>query len=457
MLPSRASVVVAGGGPAGYMAAIAAAEAGATDLWILEATAEPLHKVRISGGGRCNVTHACWDPRALVGHYPRGGQALRGPFSRFATGDAVGWFAAHGLALVEEPDGRMFPRSNRSSSVVATLRNAAITAGVRCREGAALQAAESLPGGGFRLRLRGGQEIEAGRLVLATGSHPSGLRIAAALGHAPVPSVPSLFTLALGGHPLTALAGVAVDPVLLELEPPPPDPSGRLVAPSAPSDSAAAAPAPAGGGAALRPRRSGSGRRGPQRHRQQGPLLITHWGFSGPAILRLTAFAARDLRAWGYRATLRIDWTGAALDASALEERFRAARCEQARRQLGTARPWPALGRRLWLHLLEAQGVDPSGRWADLGRGDQQRLQEALRASRYRITGRGPFGEEFVSAGGVPLGEVDLATMESRRCAGLHLVGELLDVDGVTGGFNFQHCWSSGWLAGQALAAAGLT
>jgi predicted Rossmann fold flavoprotein len=273
---------------------------------------------------------------------------------------------------------------------------------------------------------------------LATGSHPSGLRIAAALGHGLVPPVPSLFTLALGPHPLTALAGVVVDPVVLELEAP----------------AAAASPPPAGGpplskgpaGAAAGPRRR-------QRHRQRGPLLITHWGFSGPAILRLTAFAARDLRAWGYRANLRIDWTGGSLSPDDLEQRFAVARRELARRQLGAARPWPSLGRRLWGHLLEIRGIDPGQRWADLGRGDQRRLQEALRLDGYAIRGRGPFGEEFVTAGGVPLGEINLATMESRRQPGLFLVGELLDVDGVTGGFNFQHCWSSGWLAGQALAA----
>jgi len=436
MLPSRGSVVVAGGGPAGYMAAIAAAEAGARDVWILEATAEPLHKVRISGGGRCNVTHGCWDPRALVGHYPRGGQALRGPFARFATGDTVAWFDAHGLELVEEPDGRLFPRSNRSSSVVDTLCRAARGAAVRCLEGQALQAAVPLPGGGFRLTLRGGAQLEAGRLVLATGSHPSGLRIAAALGHGRVPPVPSLFTLALGAHPLTALAGLVADPVVVELEPPQ-EPAGRPI-----TQEAAGAASPAA-----------AGRRRVERHRQRGPLLITHWGVSGPAILRLTAFAARDLRAWGYRAGLRVDWTGG-VSAPELEERFVAVRREQARRQLGTVRPWPSLGRRLWLHLLEAHGVAADLRWADLGRSDQRRLIEALRQSRYAITGRGPLGEEFVTAGGVPLGEVNLATMESRRQPGLFLVGELLDVDGVTGGFNFQHCWSSGWLAGQALAEA---
>ena len=179
MLPIHAAVVVAGGGAAGFMAAICAAEAGLGDIALLEATNEPLHKVLISGGGRCNVTHACWDPRALVGHYPRGGQALRGPFSRFAAGDAVAWFADHGLELVEEPDGRLFPRSNRSESVAATLRRAALQAGVQLHTGVSLQRAAVAAGGGFDLLVRGGGAIKADRLVLATGSHPSGRQLAA--------------------------------------------------------------------------------------------------------------------------------------------------------------------------------------------------------------------------------------------------------------------------------------
>jgi predicted Rossmann fold flavoprotein len=424
MLPSRASVVVVGGGPAGFMAAITAAEAsgkGASgEVLLLESTPEPLHKVRISGGGRCNVTHACWDPRLLVDHYPRGGRALRGPFSRFAPGDTVAWFAAHGLELVEEADGRMFPRSNRSDSVVESLRRAAIAAGVELYTAQAGQAAEALPGGGFLLTLRSGAQVLAERLVLATGSHPSGHRIARSLGHGLVPPVPSLFTLALADHPLAALAGVSMDPVQLE-----------LVLPPLEGQAAAARQTP---------------------HRRRGAVLITHWGLSGPATLRLTAFAARALRERGYRGELRVDWTGDRRPAEVLEW-FGRSRREQARRQLGNWRPWPELSRRLWLHLLALHGVDAALRWADLSRRGEQALLAALRDSRYRIAGRGPFGEEFVTAGGIPLAEVDLATMESRRQPGLYLVGELLDVDGVTGGFNFQHCWSSGWLAGRALAA----
>ena len=412
------TLVVAGGGPAGYMAAISAAEAGVRRVLLLESTPEPLGKVLISGGGRCNVTHACWDPRELVGFYPRGSRALRGPFSRFAAGDAVAWFDEHGLELVEEDDGRLFPRSQRSSSVIRTLRQAAERAGVVLRTHTALQRAEALPGGGFALELRcgGGAASRSGRLrcarlVLATGSHPSGRRLAQELGHGLVPPVPSLFTLALRPNPLQALAGVSQNPVGLELTVPGHD----------------------------------------QRFRQEGPLLITHWGLSGPATLRLTAFAARALHGSGYRAALRLDWSGGRSERE-LEELFVACRRDQPRRQLGTARPWPELSRRLWVHLLEREGVDPQGRWADWPRRQERQLIAALRSSRYAVSGRGPFGEEFVTAGGIPLGEVNLASMESRCVPGLHLVGELLDVDGVTGGFNFQHCWSSGWLAGQALA-----
>jgi hypothetical protein len=415
MLPERAAVVVAGGGPAGFMAAISAAEAGAGDVHILESTPEPLHKVLISGGGRCNVTHACWDPRALVGHYPRGGRALRGPFSRFATGDAVAWFEAHGLELVEEPDGRLFPRANRSQAVVACLRRAATAAGVRLHTGVSLLRATPSAGDGFQLELRQGSArltMGAGRLVLATGSHPSGRQLARGLGHGLVPPVPSLFSLALVGDPLLALAGLSVDPVELEL---------RLAD-------------------------------GPRFH-QRGPLLITHWGLSGPAVLRLTAFAARDLRSCGYRGELRIHWAPDLVPPE-LEGRLLACRELQARRQLGSWRPWPELSRRLWGYLLRRCLIPADQRWADVSRRQLQALLEALRSSQHRVSGRGPFGEEFVTAGGVPLGEVNLATMESRLQPGLFLVGELLDVDGLTGGFNFQHCWTAGWLAGHGLSAA---
>ncbi|MCT0218810.1 NAD(P)/FAD-dependent oxidoreductase [Synechococcus sp. CS-1329] len=419
MLPVDWSLVVAGGGPAGYMAAITAAEQGLAGVLLLEATPQPLGKVLISGGGRCNVTHACWDPLALVGHYPRGSRALRGPFSRFATGDCLAWFAERGLELVEEPDGRLFPRSNRASSVVAVLEAAAAAAGVIVWRGASLRQVDVRAGGGFQLTLRlaaglapgASSPVGADRLLLATGGHPSGRQLAGQLGHGVVAPVPSLFTLALEANPLAALRGVVMDPVGLELR----LPCGRF--------------------------------------RERGVLLITGWGVSGPATLRLTAFAARALKECGYRGELRLDWSGGS-SAEELSQLFSAARNGQARRQLLNARPWPELSRRLWIHLLERHGVAPDQRWADLRRRDEDRLVAALRSSSYAVGGRGPFGEEFVTAGGVRLGEVNLATMESRKQPGLYFAGELLDVDGVTGGFNFQHCWTSGWLAGGAIAEA---
>lgn len=412
MLPSPRSVVVAGGGPAGYLAAITLAETDPqASVLLLEATAEPLHKVSISGGGRCNVTHACWEPRSLLGHYPRGGKALLGPFHRFAPSEAVAWFAERGLELVQEADGRLFPRSQRSQSVVDCLRQAAARAGVQLRLGAALQQAQPLADGGFQLTLRSGETLQCAALVLATGSHPSGHRLSVSLGHGLVPPVPSLFTLRLEGSTLPSLAGVSADPVDLELRIP--DATGR--------------------------------------HRQRGPLLITHWGVSGPAVLRLTAHAARDLRQAGYRAFLRIDWSGGR-DPGELKAWLASQRQEQARRQLASSRPWDGCGRRLWEQMLQQAAIEPQRRWADLTRLQEQALLKALVASEYSVAGRGPFGEEFVTAGGVPLEEIQMATMQSRRCPGLFLVGELLNVDGVTGGFNFQHCWTSGWLAGHGVA-----
>lgn len=409
-------LIVVGGGPAGYMAAITAAEKGLNDVVVLEATADPLTKVRISGGGRCNVTHACWDPTDLVRHYPRGSRPLRGPFSRFACGDAVAWFADRGLELVEEPDGRLFPLANRSEAVIACLQKAARDSGVTLHSRAAVR---GLSGGvdGFDLVGSSHQWNEtpqwrARRVLLATGGHPSGRTLAATFGHRIIDPLPSLFTLKLDAPGLTTCSGVALDTVELQLT----LPSGRW--------------------------------------QQQGRVLITHWGLSGPATLRLTAFAARALAAERYQGSLTVRWLGG-LSPQHVAAAVQELRREQARRSLAAARPLPdRLPRRLWTSLLEQVGADPQRRWADCPGGWERALVRALSGSRYTIRGRGPFGEEFVTAGGVDLGEVNLATMESRLVPGLHLAGELLDVDGVTGGFNFQHCWSSGWLAGQAIAAA---
>ena len=392
------------------MAAITAAEQGLQRVLVLEATPEPLSKVRLSGGGRCNVTHACWDPTELVGHYPRGQRPLRGPFSRFASGDAVAWFADRGLDLVEEDDGRMFPQANRSSAVVNCLRQAAKRSGVQLITGSAVQAVAGDISGGFVVSCRGGGRFHADRVLLATGGHPSGRRLAGQLGHRLIPPVPSLFSLTLDAPQLLGCAGIALDDVALTLEV------------------------------------------GDERFHQVGRVLITHWGLSGPATLRLTAFAARALQASRYRATLSVSWCAGWSQADLLAA-LRNQRNQAARRTLAASRPLAAhLPRRLWVSMLEEVGVAADQRWADCPAKLERGLFDRLQQCRYPVKGRGPFGEEFVTAGGVDLGEINLATMESRCCPGLHLAGELMDVDGVTGGFNFQHCWTSGWLAGQSVA-----
>ena len=405
-------LIVIGGGPAGYMAAITAAELGVQRVLVLEGTPEPLQKVRISGGGRCNVTHACWDPGELVTHYPRGSRPLRGPFSRFACGDAISWFDDHGLTLVAEADGRMFPEQNRSEAVIQCLQKAALAAGVQLRTRAMVQEVVVEPAGGFVLNGRGlTAPLRAQKLMLATGGHPSGRRLAQSLGHNLVPPVPSLFSLSLQAPALAACSGIAVDEVGLDLK------------------------------------------LGDQRFRQLGRVLITHRGLSGPATLRLSAFAARALHQRHYKGELKVDWS-AGLGRSGVEARRQDFRHQQARRTLAAAKPFEHLPRRLWQAFLKEVGLNGERRWADLPLKAERQLVEVLVGQRLLIQGRGPFGEEFVTAGGVELGEINLATMESRRVSGLHLAGEVLDVDGVTGGFNFQACWTGGWLAGQAIAAA---
>tara|TARA_B100001093_G_scaffold503702_1_gene558427 strand:+ start:1753 stop:2961 length:1209 start_codon:yes stop_codon:yes gene_type:complete len=396
------------------MAAITAAERGVRDVLILEATPEVLTKVRISGGGRCNVTHACWDPMELVGHYPRGSKPLRGPFSQFACGDSIAWFDERGLTLVEESDGRMFPQQNRSEAVVECLRRAALAAGVKIQCGSAVRTLSCSDCGGFQLSDQRSTFHQASQVLLASGGHPSGRRLAQDLGHTIVPPVPSLFSLKVQAPALSACSGIALDNVGLDLNV------------------------------------------GHQRFRETGRVLITHRGVSGPATLRLSAFAARALHANRYKGELRVDWSGG-LGRERVQQILQQSRRDQARRTMLSAKPFEHLPRRLWLAFLTQVGMDGERRWADLPAKSARQLLETLCAQRLSIQGRGPFGEEFVTAGGVDLGEVNLATMESRRCPGLYLAGELLDVDGVTGGFNFQACWSGGWLAGMAIATSILT
>jgi predicted Rossmann fold flavoprotein len=401
-------ILVVGGGAAGFFGAIAAAEAHPdVRVTLLEAGSEPLAKVRISGGGRCNVTHACFDPVELVKHYPRGGRELRGPFSRFQPRDTIAWFEQRGVRLKTEADGRIFPTSDDSATIVHCLQQAAQTAGVRLWTRAPVTRVQAKDAS-FVLHLKGEQLLTGDRLLLATGSSPQGYRLAASLGHSIIPPVPSLFTFNIPDPTLTALAGVSLTSVRLTL---------------------------------------GEGK---QRLEQQGPLLVTHWGISGPAVLKLSAWGARYLHDCGYRTQLQINWLPA-WPATELRQWLQEQRQQTPRKQLQSLRP-EGLPQRFWTYLLARVGLDSTGRWSDLSNRDLNALLEGLTRSGYLISGKSAFKEEFVTAGGVALREVDFRSLESRLCPGLHFAGELLNIDGVTGGFNFQNAWTTGWLAGQAMA-----
>jgi predicted Rossmann fold flavoprotein len=401
-------IVVIGGGAAGFFGAIAAAEAHPhAQVTLLEASAQVLAKVRVSGGGRCNVTHACFDPTALVQHYPRGGKALRGPLTRFQPQDTVAWFKARGVSLKTEADGRMFPVTDDSETIVECLVRSAQRAGVQIVTGAAVT--EVIPSAaGFTVQLKGGKTMGCDRILLTSGSNPLGYRLAASLGHQIVPPVPSLFTFKITDPRLTELAGVAVPLVRVKL----------LVEGQKPLE-------------------------------QEGPLLITHWGVSGPAVLKLSAWGARLLHDVRYQATIQVNWLPG-LKPEELRDLLLKTKGEWVRKAIAKHCP-VTLPQRLWQRLVESVGIDSELRWADLSKKALNLLLLELTQGQFKIKGKGVFKDEFVTCGGIPLTEVNFKTMESRCCPGLYFAGEILDVDGVTGGFNFQNAWTTGWIAGQAI------
>ena len=407
----RPVLVVVGGGAAGFFAAIRAArEAPGARVLLLEATRTPLQKVRISGGGRCNVTHHQFDPAALVKRYPRGAKELRGVLSKFGPRETMAWFEARGVKLKVEEDGRVFPTTDDSETVVRALLDEAARAGVEVRTGDTVK--EAAPAeGGLRVVLKGGEALDAAALLLATGSNPQGLALARRLGHTVVPGVPSLFTFEVKDPRLEGLAGVSVERVRAK---------ARL-----PDGSA---------------------------FEQEGPLLVTHWGLSAHAVLRLSAWGARAFHASGYRGTLVVDWAPDVRE-DELRRRAEAMRADRPRGTVGAHPLVPELPRRLWERLVEAAGGDVEMRWAEVPNRGVQKLVEELKRGAFPIQGKGPFREEFVTAGGVERKEVDWRTMESRLVPGLFFAGEVLDVDALTGGFNLQNAWSTGWLAGGGMAA----
>ncbi len=419
-------IAVIGGGAAGFFGAIAAAEANPDAIvTLLEAGRQPLAKVRISGGGRCNVTHACFDPALLVQHYPRGGKALLGPFNRFQSRDTVAWFESRGVQLKTEPDGRMFPITDNSETIVDCLFETAKELGVKIRIGMSVvgvKVQDQLPITNdqlpttqrFELQLKGGGSLQCDRLLLATGSNPIGYQIARSLGHQIEPPVPSLFTFNISDPRLEDLAGVSVDSVRLRL----------LI----------------DGKTALE---------------QTGALLVTHWGISGPAVLKLSAWGARLLHDCNYQTTLVINWLPQS-NRENLRAQLLAVRSQLARRQIAANCP-VMIPRRLWQQLVTYVGIDAEQKWAELSNKVLNQLIQELCEGKYQIQGKGVFKEEFVTCGGVSLNEVNFKTMESRLVPGLYFAGEILDIDGVTGGFNFQSAWTTAWLAARGMCNLGAT
>lgn len=406
-------IAIIGGGAAGFFAAIACARANPeNDVSIFERGSEFLTKVRISGGGRCNVTHACFDPRTLSEHYPRGERALISPLHRFSPADTVAWFEKHGVRLKTEPDGRMFPVTDSSGTIIDCLLEEARTAGIRLCPRAGIEGVMRT-GAGFQLAMgrAGGStssQIVCDRLLLATGGSRSitGAGIAQSLGHTIVPPVPSLFSLHVTTAWLRSLPGVSV-----------PDIEATVAG---------------------------------TRLRERGPLLITHNGVSGPAVLRLSAWGARVLHGLDYRFVLRVNWLPD-LTEEAVRAELHSFRQSNPNRLVINS-PLPPLPARLWEQLALAAGIDRETRWTTLPRAEAHELARVLTRTELEVNGKSLNKDEFVTCGGVSLREINFKTMESRITPGLYFAGELLDLDGVTGGFNFQAAWTTGWIAGHAMA-----
>lgn len=398
------NIVVVGGGAAGFFGAIACAEAYPHHrVILLEKANQVLSKVRISGGGRCNVTHYCFDPARLIQNYPRGHKALRGPFTKFQPKDTVEWFESRGVKLKVETDGRMFPISDSSETIIACLMNEAKRLGVELRTTCGVNAIKKIEQG-FELDLTMGEKLSCHRVMITTGSNPKMYAILKELGHTIIPPVPSLFTFNIPGSPLEELSGVSVPKVRVAIR-----------------------------GTDLE---------------QTGSLLITHWGFSGPAVLKLSAWGARVLHEMDYEAIVTISWLPE-FSQESLRHYLLEWKKNHPAKTVGSDVPTQIIiPRSLWKKLVQAYA---DLRWSQLSNNGLQVILERLLNDPYKISGKSTNKEEFVTSGGVCLNDIDFKTLESRVCSGLFFAGEVLDIDGVTGGFNFQNAWTTSWIAGQAI------
>ena len=398
-------LVIIGGGASGFMGAITAISSGLRSVVILEGTSKVLEKVRISGGGRCNVTNACCEIYDLLNNYPRGEKQLIGLFNRFSTTEAFDWFQRRGLSLKVEKDGRVFPCSDSSDDVIKCLTTVAKKSGVKVLTNSHVKQINIIKGG-FELLVKGNNFFQTKNIMMCTGGHPSGRRLAKSLGHSIIQPVPSLFSFSTAENSLRSCAGISLDVQI------------KLTV-------------------------------NKKKYAESGPILITHKGFSGPAILRLSAFSARNLHINKYSGELRINWLS--MNENDARLKLNLYKSKNGKKLVFNNKPFDRLPRRLWKALLSKINIDSKLKWSDISKYQKESLVKCLTIEKYLINGRGPFGEEFVTAGGVSLKEINFKTMESKICKGLFFAGEVLDIDGTTGGFNFQHCWTSGWVAGKSI------
>jgi predicted Rossmann fold flavoprotein len=399
-------LIVIGGGAAGFFCAVNAARLDSgLEVVLLEKSGKLLSKVKVSGGGRCNVTHNTSDLVYMSRHYPRGQHFVKKAFSRFFVPDTIEWFKERGVALKAEADNRMFPVTDSSQTIIDCLLKEADKYGVSIRMNTGVEKLEC-QGEKWEVTLQDGRVMKADNVCVATGGYPQADKFAwlKATGHQIVAPQPSLFTFNMPGNPITGLMGLSTE-------------AHVKIA-----------------GTKLQ---------------EQGPLLITHWGFSGPAILRLSAWGARDLAGMNYQFTAIVNWLPKFNENSLREE------LQGLRFDLGGQKAWHknpfGLPQRLWQFLLQQSGITEEMRWADIPAKEQNRLVRQLVAMECPVKGKTTFKEEFVTCGGIQLSEIDPGTMQSKLAPGLYFAGEVMDVDGVTGGFNFQHAWTSGFIAASSI------
>jgi len=404
---SKKKLIVIGGGAAGFFCAINAAMLNPSlQIIIIEKTSKLLSKVKVSGGGRCNVTHSCDSIATMIKNYPRGENFLKKAFHQFFVSDTIKWFAQRGVQLKTEADGRIFPVTNSSQTVIDCLVREVNKYSIRILMNKEVKKL-SMMNDEWSIDFANDENILADYVCVACGGYSKSIQFEwlKKLGHSIEEPVPSLFTFNIPGDPIKALMGISIENVIV-----------KIVG---------------------------------TKFSQQGPLLITHWGLSGPAVLKLSAFAARELHKEDYKFSISVNWLPQ-YDEQTLREKFLRLRNELASQKIINRNPF-FLPQRLWEYFLQRSAINENIRWADLPAKQQSILIKILCVQEFQVKGKTTFKEEFVTAGGIKLNEIDSNTMQSKIIPHLFFAGEIMDADGITGGFNFQHAWTSGWIAGNTI------